>query len=105
MDIIINSLYSNREVFVRELISNAADALDKVRFKALQDKTLLEVESDLHIQISFDKEAKTLTFTDTGIGMNKQELIKHLGVVANSGTSGEGLHAPLGARRMLGMSI
>jgi len=89
MDIIINSLYSKREIFVRELISNAADALDKLRYLALTEPQLLGEgdESKLEIKISFDRDAKTLTFRDTGIGMTKAELIKNLGVVARSGTS------------------
>jgi heat shock protein beta len=89
MDIIINSLYSNREIFVRELISNAADALDKIRFQSLTDKDVLGEgdAAELDIRISYDKEAKSLTFTDKGVGMTKEELIKNLGVVANSGTT------------------
>lgn len=89
MDIIINSLYSNREIFLRELISNASDALDKIRFLALTDKGLLGEgdQANLDIHINFDKDAKTLTITDKGVGMTKTDLIKHLGVVANSGTT------------------
>jgi heat shock protein beta len=86
MDIIINSLYSNREIFIRELISNAADASDKLRFEALTDKSL-DTSEELDIKIHFDKEAKTITITDKGIGMTKDNLIKNLGVVAKSGTT------------------
>jgi len=89
MDIIINSLYSNREIFIRELISNAADATDKIRHMALTDPDALGEGdvADLDIKISFDKEAKTLSITDKGVGMTKQDLLKNLGVVAKSGTT------------------
>jgi len=89
MDIIINSLYRDREIFLRELISNAADASDKIRFEGLTDKARLG-EGDmatLDIRISFDKDAKTITLTDKGIGMTKEGLIKNLGIVAHSGTT------------------
>lgn len=86
LDLMIHSLYSNKEIFMRELISNAADASDKLRFEALSDDALYENDATLKINVTFDKEAKTITISDNGIGMNRQEVIDNIGTIANSGT-------------------
>lgn len=87
LQLMIHSLYSNKEIFLRELISNAADACDKLRFASLSDNSLFEGESSLGIHIDFDKEANTITLRDTGIGMTRQDVIEHLGTIAKSGTA------------------
>ncbi|WP_094752338.1 molecular chaperone HtpG [Psychromonas sp. CD1] len=87
LKLMIHSLYSNKEIFLRELVSNAADAADKLRFKALSDDSLFENDSELRVRLSFDKEAKTITISDNGIGMTREEVIEHLGTIAKSGTS------------------
>ncbi|MDX1738661.1 MAG: molecular chaperone HtpG [Alphaproteobacteria bacterium] len=87
LDIVANALYSEREIFLRELISNAADACDRLRYDALSDESLLEGNGNFEIQISFDKDAKTLQIRDTGSGMSRDELIGNLGTIARSGTS------------------
>ncbi|GAB4392378.1 MAG: molecular chaperone HtpG [Gammaproteobacteria bacterium] len=86
LDIVINSLYSNKEIFLRELISNASDAIDKLRFLALTDSALYENDSDLKIHVAFDKAAHTITITDNGIGMTREEVMQNLGTIAKSGT-------------------
>merc|ERR1712144_93529 len=87
MDIIINSLYTDKQVFLRELISNAADALEKARFHSVQDETFLGDTKDLEVKIEHDPEGKTISIVDTGVGMTKADLINNLGTVAKSGTT------------------
>lgn len=86
LHLMIHSLYSNKEVFLRELISNASDAADKLRFEALQNPDLMQGDVDLKVWVSIDKEAKTLTIRDNGIGMSREEVIQNLGTIAKSGT-------------------
>nr|WHU24072.1 heat shock protein 90 [Dinophyceae sp.] len=87
MDIIINSLYTDKQVFLRELVSNAADALEKARFHSVQDDAFLGDTKDLEVKIEHDPDAKTISITDTGVGMSKADLINNLGTVAKSGTT------------------
>ena len=87
LDIVINSLYTNKDIFLRELISNASDALDKIRFLSVTKPELLGNTPDLEVKVEYDPDAKTLTVRDTGIGMTKDDLIKNLGTVARSGTT------------------
>lgn len=86
LKLMIHSLYSNKEIFLRELISNASDAVDKLRFEGLSDGSLYESNSDLRIRISYDTLARTITISDNGIGMSRQEVIDHIGTIAKSGT-------------------
>jgi molecular chaperone HtpG len=86
LQLMIHSLYSNKDIFLRELISNASDAADKLRFEGLSDSALFENDPDLKIRIAFDRDARTLTITDNGIGMSRQEVIEHIGTIAKSGT-------------------
>lgn len=86
LQLMIHSLYSNKEIFLRELISNASDAADKLRFRALSQPDLYEGQGDLHVRLSVDKDAGTITISDNGIGMTRAEVIDHLGTIAKSGT-------------------
>ncbi|WP_156504103.1 molecular chaperone HtpG, partial [Oleiphilus sp. HI0066] len=87
LHLMIHSLYSNKEIFLRELISNASDAEDKLRFEALSNDALYENDGDLKIRLDFDKDANTVTITDNGIGMTREDVINHLGTIAKSGTA------------------
>ncbi|MCX7210135.1 MAG: ATP-binding protein, partial [Burkholderiales bacterium] len=86
LQLMIHSLYSNKEIFLRELISNASDAADKLRFEAINNDALFENQSELFISVDFDKTARTISISDNGIGMSQQEAIDHLGTIAKSGT-------------------
>jgi len=86
LHLMVHSLYSNKEIFLRELISNGSDAADKLRFEAIKDSSLYGDDSELKIDVSFDKEARTVTVSDNGIGMSRQEVIEHIGTIAKSGT-------------------
>ncbi|MGE3772612.1 MAG: molecular chaperone HtpG [Gammaproteobacteria bacterium] len=86
LDLVINSLYSNRDIFLRELISNASDAIEKLRFAALSNEALYDGDAEMFIDIDFDRDAATLTIRDNGIGMTREEAVTHLGTIAKSGT-------------------
>lgn len=86
LNLMIHSVYSNKEIFLRELVSNASDACDKLRFEALTDGSLLEDDEDLTIRVGYDKDARTVTISDNGIGMSREEVIEHIGTIARSGT-------------------
>src|SRR5580704_15088781 len=87
LDLVVHSLYSNKEIFLRELISNASDAIDRLRLELLtQSEELPEDEGPLQIRVSYDKDARTITVADNGIGMSRHEVIEHIGTIAKSGT-------------------
>lgn len=86
LELLTHSIYSNKEIFLRELISNASDAIDKARLKALTDTNFLGDDTEFQIKLELDTNAKTLKISDNGIGMTKDELHKHLGTIAKSGT-------------------
>ncbi len=86
LHLMIHSLYSNKEIFLRELISNASDAADKLRFQALSNDSLYEGDSELKIRLEYDKEKRTITIIDNGIGMTREEVQEHIGTIAKSGT-------------------
>ncbi|MDP2196769.1 MAG: molecular chaperone HtpG, partial [Rhodocyclaceae bacterium] len=86
LQLMIHSLYSNREIFLRELISNASDACDKLRFESLHNAAMMEGGEEFKIRIGYDKDARTLTIADNGVGMNREEVIANLGTIAKSGT-------------------
>ena len=87
LQLMVHSLYSNREIFLRELVSNASDACDKLRFAALENDALYEGQTDLNITLSADKDSKQIILSDTGIGMNRDDVINNLGTIAKSGTA------------------
>src|SRR5215468_5409570 len=84
LDLMINSLYTNKEIFLRELISNASDAIDKLRFESLTNPLMLEADSSFEIRLEPDQQARTLTITDNGIGMSYDEVISNIGTIAKS---------------------
>ena len=86
LDLMINSIYTNHEIFLRELISNASDAIDKLHFESLTNRDLLEGDEDYEIFLIPDKDSHTLTIADNGLGMNKEEVIENIGTIAQSGT-------------------
>ncbi len=86
LSLMIHSLYGNKEIFLRELISNASDAADKLRFEALSGNASYGSDADLKIRVSYDKQARTLTVSDNGVGMSREEVINNIGTIAKSGT-------------------
>ncbi|MEY2656247.1 MAG: hypothetical protein RLZZ524_3275, partial [Pseudomonadota bacterium] len=86
LHLVTHSLYSNKEIFLRELVSNASDACDKLRFEALDNAALYEDAPSLEVRISYDKEARRIVISDNGIGLSQTEAIEHLGTIAKSGT-------------------
>ena len=86
LDLMIHSLYGNKEIFLRELISNASDAADKLRFEALANNALYQSDAELKVRIAVDKHARTITVSDNGIGMSRDEVVQNIGTIAKSGT-------------------
>jgi len=86
LNLMIHSLYSNKEIFLRELISNASDACDRLRFEALNNAALYDDDSELKIRVAYDKDARTISISDNGIGLSREEAVQHLGTIAKSGT-------------------
>src|SRR5688572_4587419 len=86
LHLMVHSLYGNKEIFLRELASNASDAADKLRFEAMSDPSLFENDPEVRIRVSFDAAARTITVSDNGIGMSRQEVIDQIGTIAKSGT-------------------
>src|ERR1019366_8132813 len=86
LHLMIHSLYGNKEIFLRELVSNASDACDRLRFDAIADAALLEDDPALKIRVVYDRHARTITISDNGVGMSRQEVIEHIGTIAKSGT-------------------
>src|SRR6187551_3947853 len=84
LHLMVHSLYGNKEIFLRELVSNASDAGDKLRFEALADPALFENDPDLKIRVAYDKAGRTITVSDNGIGMSRQEVVEHIGTIAKS---------------------
>src|SRR5260370_35312297 len=105
--LMIHSLYGNKEIFLRELISNASDAADKLRFEALSGNASYGSDTDLKIRVSYDKQARTLTVSDNGVGMSREEVINNIGTIATSGPR-EFFRSPTGAQaqdaRLIGQS-
>src|SRR5262245_25514926 len=87
LDIVAHSLYSDKDIFLRELISNASDACDRLRYAALTRPDLIAEDADLKVQVAIDRKARTITITDNGVGMNREELVENLGTIARSGTA------------------
>src|SRR3954447_7804113 len=86
LHLMVHSLYGNKEIFLRELVSNASDAVDRLRFESNTDAALFEDDHDVRIRVGFDPAARTITVSDNGIGMSRQEVIEHIGTIAKSGT-------------------
>src|SRR5438132_9700309 len=86
LHLMVHSLYGNKEIFLRELVSNASDAADRLRFEAMADPALFESDPDLKIHVAYDKDARTITVSDNGIGMSREEVVEQIGTIAKSGT-------------------